>query len=38
MTVLRVTTEPGKFDEGTRSRLAESLTMAILDVEGGSDN
>ena len=38
MTVLRVTTEPGKFDDATRATLAEALTMAVLDVEVGSDN
>ena len=38
MTVLRVISEPGKFDEATRATLAEALTMAVLDVEVGSDN
>ncbi len=38
MTVVRVISEPGRFDDTSRGKLAESLTSAVLDVEVGSDN
>ncbi len=38
MTVVRVVSEPGRIDEEQRAELAESLTIAVLDVEVGSDN
>lgn len=38
MTVVRVISEPGRLDDTSRSKLAESLTRAVLDVEIGSDN
>ena len=38
MTVVRVVSEPGRFNEEHRAELAESLTKAVLDVEVGSDN
>ena len=38
MTVVRVISEPSRFDDTSRSKLAESLTNAVLDVEVGSDN
>ena len=38
MTVLRVYSEEGTLDDGSRSALAEALTAAVLDVEVGSDN
>ncbi|MCI0849940.1 MAG: tautomerase family protein, partial [Chloroflexi bacterium] len=38
MTVVRVISEPGRLDDASRAKLAESLTSAVLDVEVGSDN
>ena len=38
MTVVRVISEPGRFDDTSRGKLAESLTTAVLDVEVGSEN
>jgi len=38
MTVVRVISEPGRFDDTSRGKLAESLTSAVLGVEVGSDN
>lgn len=38
MTVLRVISEPGRLDAGTRERFAEALTATVLHVEVGSDN
>ena len=38
MTVVRVISEPGRFDDASRGKLAESLTSAVLEVEVGSDN
>ena len=38
MTVVRVISEPGRLDDTSRAKLAESLTSAVLGVEVGSDN
>ena len=38
MTVVRVISEPGRLDDASRAKLAESLTSAVLDIEVGSDN
>lgn len=38
MTVVRVVSEPGRFDAERRAELAEALTKAVLDIEVGSDN
>ncbi len=37
MSVIRVCTEPGRFDDEARSTLAEALTAATLTVEVGAD-
>lgn len=34
MTVVRVYSEPGRIDNAGREALAESLTLAVLEVEG----